>query len=446
MKIPHFKSIFLKILASYIVALILIITGAAAVRILSFSSPNMEVSVENVSFYASALVNEIENPPDITKALKIAEETGLHISLSGNGILWTSNEDMDDDENEHEDGTLSLEADNILVHFFPGADDISIEIEEGGYTYHFSEFHTDQRISTAIWLIMAFSVLLALTISFLMIRHFLKPIGKMNKVALEFGVADWKQRVNPVGRDELANLGRTLDKMADRIEQYIKSMHDLLLAVSHELRSPLTRMKVALEFIDNTKIRNSLNEEIVALDQLTGNLLEQKRISTQPDILIKEKVMLNNWVRSVYDFYLNTGAPVEFKSEGFEMEASIDRNRMELVLRNLIENSLRHAPGSPIIIHLKTFENGIGFLLEISDSGSGIHEDLISRLGEPFLLGESSRTGERTKGGFGMGMSIVKAITEAHGGVFTARNLEPSGFAVSLQFGSALNHSELLKY
>ncbi len=427
MKIHPAKSIFVKLLGAYIIAFLLISLGVIFIQILSASSPNTEISIRNIKYFASNLTEKIGIPPDINIAQNIADNTGLQIKIIGPDLKWSS-----EFEFQKMDILTSDDQDSDW-HFFPWAKDHSITIQRGNLTYIFSDFHADYHITILIWIIMAISILAALSISFLIVRHLLKPLRIMNHVALEFGVSDWKKRVSPRGDDELATLGRAMDGMADRIENYIHSIQDLLVAVSHELRSPLTRMKVSLEFISNRRIRESMDEEINTLDRLTGDLLEQKRLSTQPNILNMGKINLQNWITAICKSYQRKGIPLTYNFEGPELTVPLDRSRMDLALRNLIENSRLHAPDSSIRISLDTTYTR-GFTLKVSDNGPGMDKSLINRVGEPFLLGDSSRSGKRTGGGFGLGLSIVKAVAEAHGAGFLVRNLETGGFAVILQF------------
>jgi signal transduction histidine kinase len=308
-----------------------------------------------------------------------------------------------------------------------------IQIRRGPWRYCFYEFHSDYRLTLAIWLILGCAVLTALAVSYALVWRLLKPVRDMNRVALEFGVSDWKQRVNPRGHDEFAVLGRTMDSMADRIEGYIRETHDLLAAISHELRSPLTRMKVALEFIDDERIKESLDEEIRVLDRLTGDLLEQRRLTTQPGALHREPTSLAAWIETATAPYRRAAVPVRLEIEGDDRTVSVDQARMDLAIRNLVENALRHAPGSPVTVRLR-IGKGAAFSVEVADEGPGMPEDLLGRLGEPFLLVDSARSGSRRSGGFGLGLSIVRAVAEAHGAAFSARNLSPRGFAVTLAF------------
>ena len=130
--------------------------------------------------------------------------------------------------------------------------------------------------------------------------------------------------------------------------------------------------------------------------------------------------------------YQKAGHPVRFEATGPDLEFPFDAARVEMALRNLVENSLRHAPGAPISLVVRTQPGG--FSLEVSDQGPGMPEALLGRIGEPFLSTDRSRTGDRLGGGFGLGLSIVQAVADAHGARLTARNLAPRGFSVTLQF------------
>jgi signal transduction histidine kinase len=422
-------SIFIKLLAIYGLAFLLIAVGAGVAHVFSSASPNIDISLDNVRYYTELIIDEIGDPPDIRTAERVAMEAGLKIAIFGPDIEWAS------------EGALMERARSYVDErafsrvIFQEVGDWMIQVRRGPYRYCFYEFHSDYRLTFFIWLLMSTVILSALAISYALVWKLLKPVRDMNRVALEFGVNDWKQRVNPKGRDELAVLGRTMDSMADRIEQYIKSIHDLLAAISHELRSPLTRMKVALEFIDDQRVKESLDEEIRGLDRLTGALLEQRRLSTQPGALHREPVALHVWIAEVLEPYRHAEVPVRLEIEGPEKTLQLDRARMDLALRNLVENAFRHAPGSPVTVSLRAETNdGDAFTVEVSDEGPGMPDDLLSRVGEPFLLVDPSRSGSRLKGGFGLGLSIVRAVAEAHGAVFSVRNRSPHGLSVTLDF------------
>ena len=419
-------SVFGRLFAIFFIAGVLILAGALAAWYLATSSPNVEISLEHLDHYAALMTAEIGTPPDLAKAEKLAADTKLHLAIVGPGVGWGSRPGFLKKALEIPPGVSFTRA------VFREPSDFVLVVNSGDYRYYYSEFPSDHRTAATLGLLVLTAVLMALLFSFLMVRRLLRPLRVMNRVARDFGVSDWKQRVPPGKDDEIGLLGRTLNGMADRIEAYILSMHDLLAAISHEIRSPLTRMKLALEFIDNPKIKESLAEEIQILDKLTGTVLEQKRLSTQPDILHRQEVDLHGWAAEACRPYQKAGQPVRLTLDGPDRRYSLDSPRVEMALRNLVENALRHAPGSPVDVTLTTGEPGFG--LEVADQGPGMAPELLPRIGEPFLTMDRSRTGDRRGGGFGLGLSIVRAVADAHGARLTARNLEPRGFSVNLRF------------
>lgn len=414
-------SVFIKLLGAFSAAFIVILIALMALRFLTAASPNMEISIDKARDYVQYLVYEIGNPPDLDKARDISASAGISIVITGPDLKWSSHGIYFNDEDD-------------FPYFFPDWLDRQIVIESGNYSFRFSEFHSDLPLSLAFWIIMGSAVVVALLATYFMVRHLLKPLREMYGVALELGRANWKERVHPKGNDEFAVLGKALNSMADQIERHILSMHDLLGAISHELRSPLTRMKVALEFINDKSISESLSEEIDVLDRLTGDLLEQRRLAEGQGFLNREDLSLHSWLDGLSKSYLLEGFPLTIRKEGPDRLVRLDRSRMELAVRNLLENARKYASDSPV--DLTVHSNGAdgGFYLEVADRGPGVPEAMLVRLGEPFLLGDRSRSGRRDSGGFGLGLSIVKAVAEAHGAVFLPENRAGGGFSLRLVF------------
>lgn len=420
-------SIFLKLLAIYGVAFLHIILGGLFLHVYSSLVPNIEVSLDNVRYYATVLSSEIGDPPEAETAQRIAMESGLNLAITGPDFVWTNNDEFLERVRNYRGEPkfprlLSLNLEDRIV-----------QVNKGPYLYSFSGFSSENRSTTFIWVFMSIVIFVSLLFSYLMVRLLLKPLRKMDRVAREFGASDWKLRVDPKGNDEFSRLGRTMDAMADRIEQYIVSMQRLIVAISHEFRSPLTRIKMALEFVGDEKIKRSINEEIRALDQLTGTLLEQKQLVAGNSTLRLEPLELHKWISSLCEPYLYLETPLRLELDAANRTIRLDRARMSMAIRNLIENALKHAPGSAVTVALLPGEDG-GFSISVSDSGPGMPESLLARIGEPFLLGEPSRTGPRGDGGYGLGLTITRAVAEAHGATFSARNLEPHGFSVTISF------------
>lgn len=439
MKTHRMDSIFTRLIVVYGITLLLLLGGILSFRMISISSPNLEISSEHLREFASMLVDRIGTPPDPDALEHVLLTTGLELRIRGPGGYVFSRRELEPQENS-ESGLSSLLLLNRNM-------DYPVTIRRGDWEYSFSEFHSDYRISVYSWLVFLVFILSSIVFNFFIVRRLLSPLHRMYDVALKFGVDDWDQRVRPRGNSELSILGREMDAMAERIVKHINSMHDLLSAVSHELRSPLTRMKLILESIPDKEIRESLNEEIHSLDRLTADLLEQKRLSTQPGILDRSPVNIRSLLEGFRESWKQKGYELSLDSSednpAMNVTLDLDSPRTELALRNLVENCIRHAPDSPIHLEAETVggdrqrgeEHGNReLLLSVRDEGPGIPEDLLERIGEPFLLADVSRTGRRNNGGFGLGMSIVKAVAEAHGGYMSVTNWKPRGLKVSLHF------------
>ncbi len=138
-----------------------------------------------------------------------------------------------------------------------------------------------------------------------------------------------------------------------------------------------------------------MNEEITLLDRLTGDILEQKRLASGSGNLNKENTQIHKWIHEVCAPYKKRNINLELKITGPDRSVLIDNILMEMVLRNLIQNCIKHAPSSAILITLDTTKN---------------------------------------KEGFGFGLSIVKTIIKLHGANLCVRNTAPKGFLVLLEF------------
>lgn len=401
------RSIFFKLLAVYAVTFCLI--AAVPWGFLSGRSfQRLEPLRANVRHFVELLTAEIGVPPDLGKAKKLHDALDLGIIVRGPGVEWSTNPEM------------SFERKGI------------IRVERGDFLYGFSVSQSIQPFNILALRLAVLFFGIVLTLSFYIVRLLLRPIKQMREAAHRFGELDWKKRMPVRGGDELAELGRTLNDMADRIEGYVGSMHRLLAAVSHELRSPLTRMKVALEFVHEEKIRASLNEEIDLLDRMTGLLLERERLRARPDVLTRELTEVRPWLEEVVRPYMRSGTPVSL--EGPDLSVLLDRARMTMAIGSLVDNCARHAAGSPVLLRWDgPLANGSSLRLAVEDSGPGISKQLLGRLGEPFLLIDDSRSRKGSNGGFGLGLSLVFAIVEAHGGKVRATNALPRGLKIEIE-------------
>ncbi len=278
------------------------------------------------------------------------------------------------------------------------------------------------------------ALLLFTLLAFLYVRRLLRPLDDIRAGALRFGAGDFGQSI-PVRRprkpDELGELATTINTMGADIHQMLEAKRALLLAISHELRSPLTRARLNTELLPETvdvqPSREALLRDLALMRDLVTDLLESERLASPHVALQREPTDLAALVNEVVANL--PGAPVVTQIAAPEVPAlSLDRTRLRLLLRNLLDNALRYnAPvdggaSQPVTVNVQPTPDG-GARIIVRDFGPGVDEAALPHLAEPFYRPDAAR--ERSTGGVGLGLYLCKLVAQAHGGTFTLRNAGP---------------------
>jgi len=248
-------------------------------------------------------------------------------------------------------------------------------------------------------------------------------------------------RVSPAlgrRRDELADLGREFDHMAEQIAALIASQKRLLADISHELRSPLARLTVALELARRnstdkaTTALNRIEQESERLNKLVGQLLTLTRLESGAERVPPEMVVLEELVQQVVDDADFEAKPLNKKVKALELEHCRVRGSSELVrsaVENVIRNAIRYtSAGTAVEVYLRwRLDTAV---LTVRDHGPGVPETELGHIFEPFYRVSEAR--ERTSGGVGLGLSIAERTVKLHGGTIRAENT-PGGFEVIIE-------------
>jgi signal transduction histidine kinase len=256
---------------------------------------------------------------------------------------------------------------------------------------------------------------------------------------LRFGAGDFGQPIvvaQPSKPDELGELAATINTMAADIGQMLDAKRSLLLAISHELRSPLTRARLNTELLPETRelqaSREALLRDLALMRDLVTDLLESERLSSRHAALHCEPVDLPALVREVVD---GLGQPVQQNLAATLPLLQLDPTRMRLLLRNLLDNALRHS-GNALqapLLQLMATANG-GVVLSVRDFGAGVAPEHLAQLAQPFYRPDAART--REGGGVGLGLYLCKLVALAHGGSFAIENAQP-GLRVTVTLPAA---------
>lgn len=285
------------------------------------------------------------------------------------------------------------------------------------------------------------SILIAGLVCYLLGLYLALPLKKLQSTVKAFAEGDFEARVSPElmkRRDEIADLGREFDHMAERIAALISSQKRLLADISHEVRSPLARLSVALELArkhSNEKAVPALDrieQETERVNKLVGQLLALTRLESGAERVPPETVVFEDLVQQVVD-----DASFEVKPSGravgiVHLEKCRVRGSIEL-LRSAVENVVRNAVrytalGTAVEVTLDwRLDTAV---LTVRDYGPGVPAGDLQHIFEPFYRVSEAR--ERTSGGVGLGLSIADRTVKLHGGSIRAENL-PDGLQVTIE-------------
>ncbi len=368
-------------------------------------SPLPDFYLDNITL----IVDNIGVPPDLERASQLSQELSLTIIIRSPHINWQSDDQNDLDISDAEFvRRLSDEAQMMEV----GAEDV-IRVSRGGY-----EYYLNRRVPTlseydyvVVYLGLAMAALVLL-LNFWLVRRLLAPVQQLREGAERICDGDLSYRVKSTRTDELGELTDSVNHMADSLQSMLEAKRQLLLAISHELRTPITRAKLQLEFLDDGMVKEALGDDINEIDLLITDLIEAERLSNQHQALLAEHVDFADYISLVLQAYHDYKGGVIFEPPEQDASVSIDKLRTRLLLTNIVNNAIRHGRDKPITVRV-SFSN-THVLLEVEDQGEGISAEHMQHLSEPFYRADSAR--QRNTGGFGLGLYLCQLIAQAHGG------------------------------
>jgi signal transduction histidine kinase len=271
-------------------------------------------------------------------------------------------------------------------------------------------------------------ILTAGLVCYALARYLVAPILKLRQATRKLADGDLRTRVGTKRRDELGQLARDFDEMAERIEMLIASQKRLTRDVSHELRSPLARMNVALELAkqksnhETVSLLDRIETESKRLNEMISQILTLSKLETRAEKIEKRELNLTALIEQI-------AADADFEAESKNKSVRIlraDKCRVlgnDSLLRSAIENVVRNAmrytkEGTTVEISLES--DGEKARVTIRDYGAGVPENELSEMFRPFYrIGEAR---ERKTGGIGLGLAITEQAVQAHDGEISARN------------------------
>ena len=287
--------------------------------------------------------------------------------------------------------------------------------------------------------VISIAILAAAIMSVLLARYLSSPIMRLQKASRALAAGALETRVGrPFNRrsDEVGILARDFDAMAERIQALVTAKETLLRDVSHELRSPLARIRMALALAQRRAGPQAqadldrIEREAEKLDALIGQVMTLTRLRTATSPR-REAVRLDQLVGEVVDDarFEHPASRVELTTSG-PIEVRGDADGLKSAIENVVRNALIYGdPAQPVEVEATSSADGA--LVRVLDRGPGVPDSELSRIFEPFYRTDKSR--DHQKGGQGIGLAITTRVTELHGGSVTARNRNGGGLEIDLK-------------
>jgi signal transduction histidine kinase len=385
-----------------------------------FASGWREAARPLIADYVDRLAAEIGSPPDLARAQALTTRLPLAVRIEGPLVNWES----------HPGSMEGRGFESRASAFFRRSTADGHRISFGLGTLPW------QRGPQGIGWVTLAGLLLLILVAYAVVRRLLRPLDDIGAGAQRFGRGDFDRPIPIRRNDELGDLAQRINTMAHDIRGMLDAKRALLLALSHELRSPLTRARLNAELLPATPEgeaeRAALLRDLGEMRDLISDLLESERLASPHAALVREHIDLRALVHEVLA-ELPQAAQVELDISPDVPPMALDRTRIRLLLRNLLDNAIRHGAGErPPLLALRRVDGAVE--IEVRDHGPGVEESQLERLAEPFFRADSARL--RATGGVGLGMYLCRLVVQAHGGSFAVRNAHP-GLSVVVRLSLA---------
>jgi signal transduction histidine kinase len=268
----------------------------------------------------------------------------------------------------------------------------------------------------------ATAILVTSAAAALIARRVARPLEELTRAASVVAHGGNAPAVEEKGPDDVRNAAVAFNRMTEKVTQTLDAQRHLLSAVGHDLRTPITAMRINLEFVEDDALREGLQTNLNELQDLTESVLSAAR-GTGGET--RRSVDLSALVESLVADLDDMGEPVTWQSHS-PAPVSCRPNEIRRAVRNLVENAVAYGAKADVQIT----DNGAGYEIVVEDEGPGIPEDDRQRVFEPFVRLETSRNA--ATGGTGLGLTLVKAIAEGHGGGVVLENRESGGLRVRM--------------
>ena len=413
---------------------------------------------ETIGYYQTSyydyMLADIQYPPNTGKAEEVVGQMPFDMKIVGTDLDWTSSPQfIITDAINFELSTLNVA--KIKADIAEGRAPSREGVEAARYknrTYakipfgDYTIFLVTPKMSVAaqrtyiVEAIIAFTLLILL-ICYALVQRIFRPIKSIEEGANQIGQGHLEYRIDVKQKDELGSLAEKINQLAVNVQEMLAAKQRLNLGVSHELRSPLTRARLEVELLEDSKIKEDLLNEINAMETIIANLLDSEAINYGHKKLKLELFELSEMIgQMIQKSGFLSKSNIAFIPLDRAAQVEADKTLFEVMIKNILENAIRYNPaeGEPIQIRVEQMEHT--YEIKIRDFGPGLSKEDLTKVPEPFYRPGQSRS--RQSGGFGLGLYLCKQIVEAHQGTITIENHEETGAVVAVTIPKRQNQMD----
>jgi signal transduction histidine kinase len=385
---------------------------------------------KNILQYLNYIIDDLGDPPRLERAKTLGRQASLQIYYEGADTSWTTAENFSDVHKAHwRDWSKNP---LIRIGRYHGHRFVELAHDSGRFVFGLDKSLELDPERRRVVIVLLTLLTLILAGAFLSIRWILRPIRWLHEGVREVGRGNLKHRVPLKRSDELRELAAAFNDMTDRIRDMLHTKEQLMLDVSHELRSPITRMKVALEFLPEGQTKDSLKSDIAEMETMINDILETARMHHLHGNLKRQLINLADHLEGILADYVNQSPGVQAGDFPAEIELNVDPEQVKTVFQNILTNAIKFSAPDDKPVMISVIKQANFTVVRILDHGIGIPPDELPFIFEPFYRVDKSRS-KRT-GGYGLGLSLCKTIMEAHGGRIEVDSKPGVGTCVSLFF------------
>ena len=384
---------------------------------------------------SSAVASEITTFIDIEPILGIERITKLSDRLYDVDVKFFPNQKIVNNLPEPVnlvENTLGKELSKILknkfwidAHTYEKRVIVQIEKLNGVYEFTIPRRNVYATNSHIFLVWMVISSLLLVSVAVMFMRQQIKPIEKLSKAAQQFGLGMKMEDFKPSGASEVREAAEAYLKMQERIERFIEQRTLMLAGVSHDLRTPLTRLKLQIEMLSDDKTNEELLSDVNEMQKMLETYLDFAEDVTREKA---SKIDLGLMIKEIIKSEKKDNKEINFNKESTTIFFECRSIAMKRCITNLINNAGSY--GNEVLVSLD--ENKDGIIISVEDDGPGIKKEDYDQAIKPFIRLDTSRN--QNIPGSGLGLSISQDITSNHGGKMSMSESSLGGLKVSLNF------------